>query len=91
MDEEVTPTLSVPTGGPKALLAMAPLFPDVGFCPSCGVTAAKLNDFLKPENVFGVGGAWIAPAELVAEHRRDAITALAAEAAGIAQAAVNTG
>ncbi len=79
------------SGGPKALIAMAPLFADVKFCPTGGVTAANLNDFLKLGNVFGVGGTWIAPAELVAGHRWDAITALAAEAAGIAQAAVKTG
>jgi 2-dehydro-3-deoxyphosphogluconate aldolase/(4S)-4-hydroxy-2-oxoglutarate aldolase len=78
------------SGGPKALMAMAPVFPDVGFCPTGGVTAANLNDFLKLGNVFAVGGTWVAPAELVAGHRWDAITALAAEAAGIAQAAVKT-
>lgn len=79
------------SGGPKALIAMAPVFADVSFCPTGGVTAANLNDFLKLKNVFGVGGTWVAPAELVAGHRWDAITALAAEAAGIAQAAVKTG
>lgn len=79
------------SGGPKALLAMAPVFADVGFCPTGGVTAANLADFLKLKNVFAVGGTWVAPAELVAGQRWDAITALAAEAAGIAQAAVKIG
>lgn len=78
-------------GGPKALQAMAPLFADVQFCPTGGITAVNLEDFLKLENVFAVGGTWVAPAKLVAERRWQAITALAAEAAGIAEAAARSG
>ena len=82
---------AVLAGGPAAILNMATLFPDVSFCPTGGVTAGNLAQFLELENVFSVGGTWVAPRELIAERKWREISALARAAADIANAASVTG
>ncbi|WP_207479264.1 bifunctional 4-hydroxy-2-oxoglutarate aldolase/2-dehydro-3-deoxy-phosphogluconate aldolase [Arenibaculum pallidiluteum] len=74
-------------GGAPALRGMAPLLPDVRFCPTGGVRAEILRDYLSLSNVFAVGGTWLAPAEAVAQGRWDEIERLAREAAALAAAA----
>jgi len=49
------------SGGVKMLQSLAPLFPDVLFCPTGGVGFAELPNYLDQPNVFAVGGSWIAP------------------------------
>lgn len=82
---------AVLAGGPPALRNMATLFPDVSFCPTGGITAGNLAEFLELENVFGVGGTWVAPRELIAGRRWREISGLAREAADIVKAASPTG
>ncbi len=70
-------------GGPRALRAFASVFPDVGFCPTGGVTAENLRGYLELPNVVCVGGTWLAPAALIAASEWSKIEALAAKAAEV--------
>jgi 2-dehydro-3-deoxyphosphogluconate aldolase / (4S)-4-hydroxy-2-oxoglutarate aldolase len=56
---------AVPSGGVAALKALAPVFPGVAFCPTGGLDERNAADFLALPNVPVVGGAWMAPAELI--------------------------
>jgi len=55
-----------PAGGPAALKALQPVFPDVLFCPTGGIDAARAPAYLALANVACVGGSWVAPAEALA-------------------------
>jgi 2-dehydro-3-deoxyphosphogluconate aldolase/(4S)-4-hydroxy-2-oxoglutarate aldolase len=54
-----------PAGGLAALKAFAPVFPDVSFCPTGGVSGEDFRDYLALDNVIAVGGSWMVPADLV--------------------------
>jgi len=71
-------------GGVPALKGMAPLIPEVRFCPTGGIKAENLRDFLALPNVFTVGGTWLTPADAVKERRWGDIERLAREAATLA-------
>ncbi len=60
-------------GGVHMLNAFAPLFPDVRFCPTGGVNIDNFMNYLELENVFAVGGSWLAPRDLVAAQDWGAI------------------
>lgn len=47
-------------GGIKMLKSFAPVFPKVKFCPTGGLSEANYNEYLSMENVFAVGGSWLA-------------------------------
>ena len=47
------------SGGVKALRAFAGPFPQVRFCPTGGIDAAKAPDYLALPNVACVGGSWM--------------------------------
>ena len=72
-------------GGIAALKALAGPFPQVRFCPTGGVTAKNLADYLALPNVIAAGGSWMVPADLVEAGAYGRIAALAREAARIAQ------
>jgi len=74
-------------GGIAALKALAGPFPGVKFCPTGGVTANNLADYLALPNVIAAGGSWMVPADLVEARAHGRIRALAQEAARIAQSA----
>jgi 2-dehydro-3-deoxyphosphogluconate aldolase/(4S)-4-hydroxy-2-oxoglutarate aldolase len=65
------------SGGPGALKALYGPFPACRFCPTGGVTAATAADWLALPNVLCVGGAWVAPAEVIETGDWPRITALA--------------
>ena len=50
-----------PAGGVAALKALHGPFPDVRFCPTGGIDAAKAPAYLALPNVIAVGGSWVAP------------------------------
>ena len=52
-------------------------FPAVRFCPTGGIALARALDYLALANVACVGGAWMVPADLIANRDWGAITALA--------------
>jgi 2-dehydro-3-deoxyphosphogluconate aldolase/(4S)-4-hydroxy-2-oxoglutarate aldolase len=73
-------------GGIGMLKALNSVFPDVGFCPTGGVSRENAAEFLAQPNVLCVGGSWVAPAAQVASGDWQGIRALAADAAGLARA-----
>ncbi|PRB83759.1 bifunctional 4-hydroxy-2-oxoglutarate aldolase/2-dehydro-3-deoxy-phosphogluconate aldolase [Pseudomonas sp. MYb185] len=52
-------------GGVALLKAFAGPFHDVRFCPTGGITPAKLADYLALGNVVAAGGSWMAPPALM--------------------------
>lgn len=63
-------------GGIGALKAFSGPFSDIKFCPTGGISPSNYRDFLALNNVFCVGGSWLAPKDLVANHDWQAITDL---------------
>ena len=48
-----------PSGGVRALKALAGPFPQMRFCPTGGIDAAKAPEYLALPNVACVGGTWM--------------------------------
>jgi 2-dehydro-3-deoxyphosphogluconate aldolase/(4S)-4-hydroxy-2-oxoglutarate aldolase len=51
-----------PSGGIKALRALAGPFPNARFCPTGGIGEANAAAWLAEPNVVAVGGSWLCPA-----------------------------
>ncbi len=60
-------------GGPEALRAMMAPFPHARFIPSGGTREEQLEEWLALPNVVAVGGAWLAPPDLIAKKDWPAI------------------
>ncbi|MBL4917895.1 bifunctional 4-hydroxy-2-oxoglutarate aldolase/2-dehydro-3-deoxy-phosphogluconate aldolase [Szabonella alba] len=71
------------SGGAPALKSIGAPIPQVGFCPTGGVSLKNAGDYLGLSNVLCVGGSWVAPAGLVAAGDWAGIEKLAAEAAAL--------
>ncbi len=71
-------------GGAPALKGMAPLIPEVRFCPTGGIKAENVKEILALSNVFALGGTWLTPADAVKERRWSDIERLAREATALA-------
>ena len=54
-----------PAGGTAMLSAFAPVFSDVVFCPTGGITRESAPRYLALKNVVCVGGSWVTPAAAV--------------------------
>ena len=52
-------------GGVKTLGIFRELFPDTLFCPTGGINENNAEAYLSLENVFCIGGSWVAPPEKV--------------------------
>src|SRR6478609_11635459 len=63
-------------GGVAALKAFAGPYPDTRFIPTGGITPELLPSYLRLPSVMACGGSWVAPRELLAAGRFDAIAAL---------------
>lgn len=64
-------------GGPAWLRHMQPLFPDIRFCPTGGVSTANLREYLGLPNVFAAGGVFMAPRQSIQDRDWGGIRALA--------------
>lgn len=64
-------------GGIGLLQALAGPFPDVAFCPTGGLTADSVPQFLALPNVIVCGGSWLTPADAMATGDWPRLTALA--------------
>ncbi len=71
-------------GGAPALRGMAPLLPEIRFCPTGGIKAENVREILGLPNVFALGGTWLTPADAVKERRWADIERLAREASTLA-------
>jgi 2-dehydro-3-deoxyphosphogluconate aldolase / (4S)-4-hydroxy-2-oxoglutarate aldolase len=74
-----------PAGGTAMLKAFAPVFPDVIFCPTGGITRESAPRYLALANVACVGGSWLAPAAAVKAGDWAQIESLARDAMGLAR------
>jgi 2-dehydro-3-deoxyphosphogluconate aldolase / (4S)-4-hydroxy-2-oxoglutarate aldolase len=70
-------------GGIGMLKALHSVFPDVGFCPTGGISRDNAADFLALPNVHCVGGSWVAPADLIKAGDWLGIRKLAQDAAAL--------
>lgn len=68
-------------GGTAMLCQLLPVFPDVTFFPTGGISEALLPDYLALPNVHCVGGSWVVPGTLIEAGDWAGITALARRAA----------
>jgi len=68
------------SGGAPFLKAMGSVFQDLSFCPTGGINQANQQDFLSLNNVFAVGGTWIAQQDWVENENWQAITDACASA-----------
>ena len=73
-------------GGAAALKSFAGPLPQVGFCPTGGVTPQNAPDYLGLPNVLCVGGSWVCDPKLVAAERWLQIERLAREASRLRRA-----
>lgn len=69
-------------GGIGKLEALAGPFPELCFCPSGGITAKQVPDYLAPDNVKCVGAPWLASSAALAAGDWGRITQLARAASG---------
>ena len=70
------------SGGVAALKGFAGPFPQVKFCPTGGIDAAKAPIYRALSNVLTVGGSWMVPADALKAKDWARIAALVGEAAG---------
>ena len=70
-------------GGVDHLKQLRPVFPDVVFCPTGGLTFDNAGVFLALDNVVCVGGSFAAPAAAVSAGDWPTITTLAKRAAAL--------
>jgi 2-dehydro-3-deoxyphosphogluconate aldolase/(4S)-4-hydroxy-2-oxoglutarate aldolase len=67
-------------GGVATLKALAGPYPDVRFVPTGGITPELLPNYLHLPCVIACGGSWLAPRDLLAAGKFDAITRLVEQA-----------
>jgi 2-dehydro-3-deoxyphosphogluconate aldolase / (4S)-4-hydroxy-2-oxoglutarate aldolase len=70
-------------GGAPMLSSFAPVFQDVVFCPTGGITRESAPRYLKLANVRCVGGSWVTPAAAVKAGDWAQVEALARDAAAL--------
>ena len=69
-------------GGVPMLKALGGPYNDIRFCPTGGINADNLQQYLSLDNVLCVGGSWLAPNNMIETQAWDDITALAKAACG---------
>lgn len=71
------------SGGAPALKAIGAPLPQIGFCPTGGVSPQNAESYLCLPNVVCAGGSWVAPKNMVAAGDWAGIEALARTAAAL--------
>jgi 2-dehydro-3-deoxyphosphogluconate aldolase/(4S)-4-hydroxy-2-oxoglutarate aldolase len=69
-----------PAGGAAYLKSLGAPLPDLLFCPTGGIDAAKAPAYLALENVVCVGGSWVTPAGALKARDFETVARLAREA-----------
>ena len=75
-------------GGPAFIKAVAPVYPDVRFVPTGGITADDLPSYLELPAVLACAGTWICEQTLLRDGRFDEIERRARKAVELASTAV---
>ncbi len=71
------------SGGAAAIKALGAPIPQVGFCPTGGVSLANAADYLSLKNVLCAGGSWVAPQAKMEAGDWSGLEDLAREAAAL--------
>ena len=71
------------SGGAGFLRALSSPLSGVRFCPTGGIGAGNVADYLALPNVACVGGSWVVPGAMVQSGDWDGVTRLAREAAAL--------
>jgi 2-dehydro-3-deoxyphosphogluconate aldolase/(4S)-4-hydroxy-2-oxoglutarate aldolase len=71
-------------GGVRWLRHVQPLYPDVRFCPTGGISDENVRSYLEIENVLAVGGAYLAPRNLIESEQWSVIAGQAARSVQVA-------
>jgi 2-dehydro-3-deoxyphosphogluconate aldolase / (4S)-4-hydroxy-2-oxoglutarate aldolase len=66
-----------PAGGVDFLRSLTAPLPKIKFCPTGGIRAQTMANYLELPNVICVGGSWLSPANVMRDKDWKAITALA--------------
>lgn len=74
-------------GGVNWLKHVHPLYPDLRFCPTGGISDKNVRDYLSLPNCMAAGGAWLAPKDLIEAGRWADIKARAAVTVGVVKGA----
>ena len=63
-------------GGPKLLKSLAAPYKNFGikFCPTGGISLENMRDYLQMEEVFAIGGSWLATADQIRANDWKTIT-----------------
>ena len=64
-------------GGPAFIKAISPIFPELKFMPTGGITAENVADYFALPSVVACGGTWITADSVGIEERARAATVLA--------------
>ncbi len=67
-------------GGRGFLKSLAAPLSDIKFCPTGGITASNVADYLALPNVISIGGSWVAPSDAIAASDWGRIEALSRDA-----------
>lgn len=67
-------------GGLKTLKALSPVFPQLKFMPTGGVTPENVKEYLAFDKIVCVGGTWVCKKDMVAAKDWDGIAKLCQEA-----------
>lgn len=78
-------------GGPRFLRAVAPVYPEIRFMPTGGISLANLPDYLAVPAVLACGGSWVAPRGHIADGAFDEIVRLTREAVDLIAGAGEAG
>ncbi|WP_435792204.1 bifunctional 4-hydroxy-2-oxoglutarate aldolase/2-dehydro-3-deoxy-phosphogluconate aldolase [Actinacidiphila glaucinigra] len=70
-------------GGTAYLRALAAPLPEIRFCPTGGIDAARAPAYLALPNVACVGGSWMVPQDALRDRDWDRVERLAREAAAL--------
>ena len=63
-------------GGTRLLKALHGPFPNLNFCPTGGITANNMTEYLQLPYVFAVGGSWLVSADIMQRQAWSEITTL---------------
>jgi 2-dehydro-3-deoxyphosphogluconate aldolase / (4S)-4-hydroxy-2-oxoglutarate aldolase len=67
-------------GGLHQLKALEGPFAEMKFCPTGGVSASNMKDYLSRQSVVAVGGSWLTPKDVIVGKQWSEISRLASEA-----------
>ncbi len=72
------------SGGLSYIKNVAPVFPNLKFMPTGGISPKNVGEYLAYDRIIGCGGSWMVKSDMIAAEKFDEITALCQEAVALA-------